>query len=240
MLYAEMFAVKVAVLAVLQALAGSLPVFADHAIDLTSIAEQARPAVMSVLVTRAHTRVLGTGAAFVIGSDGELITNWHVIKYASRVIVKNEHGASLLVRGVLAEDRKRDLAILKIDATDLPSLKLANPHTGKIGEPIAMIDNPMGFGGPLSDGIVSQWRRLLGNRMLQITPAAPPGSSGSPLLNAHAEVVGVASAQILFTERTKIINLAIPVEAVWDLLAKVKSPEIVRTFSEHPRRNFSP
>jgi S1-C subfamily serine protease len=93
----------------------------SQSLDLSAIAKRARPAVWSVIVARAGARKLGAGTAFAISSDGALVTNWHVIKIASRVIAKNDRGEKFVVRGVLAEDARHDIAVLKIDANDLPS-----------------------------------------------------------------------------------------------------------------------
>jgi len=177
-------------------------------IDLKALAKKARPAVMLLVVTDAAGKEIATGTGFLVSADGKLITNFHVIEKAASVIAKAENGGKFEVEGVLAADPKNDLVLLKIKGKDLPFLTLGKSENIEVGTRIAVIGSPLGLEGTLSEGIVSAVRELMGNtKLLQVTAAISPGSSGSPVLNSKGEVVGVAVAQL---RGGQLLNLAIP------------------------------
>jgi tetratricopeptide (TPR) repeat protein len=204
------------------AVAGSSRVFAEtETIDLKALAKKARPAVMLLVVSNAAGREIATGTGFLVSSDGKLITNHHVIEGAASAIAKAENGGLFPVEGVLAADPKNNLVLLKLTGKDLPFLTLGDSDKIEVGTRIAVIGSPLGLEGTLSEGIVSAYRDLGSKaQMLQITAAISPGSSGSPLLNAKGEVVGVATALL---REGQSLNFAIPVEGAKALLGKQQS-----------------
>jgi len=216
-----------------------------NVIDLKALAKKARPAVMLLVVSDANGKEIGTGTGFLVSSDGKLITNFHVIKKAARAVAKTEKGGLFPVEGVLASDPKNDLVVLKLgkrkrDAFDevfdeerkkkglppepvdliFPFLPLGKSENIEVGTRIAVIGSPLGLEGTLSEGIVSAVRELRdGTKVLQVTAAISRGSSGSPVINAKGDVVGIASALL---RGGQALNFAVPVQCGIHLMAKVK------------------
>lgn len=198
-------------------------------IDLRAVAKKARPSVMMLIVSDTNDKEIGTGTGFLVSPDGKLITNHHVIENAANAVAKAENGGLFPVEGVLADDPKNDLVLLKLKGKDLPFLSLGDSDRIEVGTRIAVIGSPLGLEGTLSDGIVSAVRDLEGDtRRLQITAAISPGSSGSPVLTATGEVVGVASSLL---RDGQSLNFAIPVGLARHLLAKGGKPATAKPFS---------
>ena len=199
-------------------------------IDLKALAKKARPAVMLLVVSDTNGKEIATGTGFLVSSDGKLITNHHVIEGATSAVAKSENGGLFPVEGVLADDPKNDLVLLKIKAKDLPFLPLGDSEKIEVGTRIAIIGSPLGLEGTLSEGIVSAVREVMGNiRKLQITAAISHGSSGSPVMNAKGDVIGIAAAMLT---RGQSLNLAVPVECGIRLLAKSESSTTPRPLDQ--------
>jgi len=189
-----------------------------ESIDLKALAKKARPAVMLLVVSDANGKEIATGTGFLVSSDGKLITNHHVIEGAANAVAKSENGGLFPVEGVLADDPKNDLVLLKLTGNNLPFLTLGSSDNIEVGTRIAVIGSPLGLEGTLSEGIVSAVRDLMSDiRKLQITAAISPGSSGSPVMNARGAVIGIASALL---RGGQALNLAVPVEYANNLLIK--------------------
>ena len=188
-------------------------------IDLKALAKKARPAVMLLVVSDSSGKEIATGTGFLVSSDGKLITNHHVIEGAASTVAKAENGGLFPVEGVLADDPKNDLVLLKLKGKDLPFLPLGNSDKIEVGTRIAVIGSPLGLEGSVSEGIVSAVRNLPGKSLLlQITAAISHGSSGSPVLNGNGEVLGVAASQIV---EGQSINFAIPIELAKQCLNQI-------------------
>ncbi len=207
-----------------------------ESIDLKALAKKARPAVMLLVVSDAAGKEIATGTGFLVSSDGKLITNHHVIENAASTVAKAENGGMFVIEGVLADDPKNDLTLLKLKGNNLPFLSLSNNDKIEVGTRIAVIGSPLGLEGTMSEGIVSAVRddeRDVG--LVQITAAISPGSSGSPVMKANGDVIGIASALI---RGGQALNFAVPVEAVKALLAQpAKQVELKQTSNEAKVRN---
>ncbi|MFQ5903104.1 MAG: trypsin-like peptidase domain-containing protein [Candidatus Binatia bacterium] len=159
-----------------------------------------------------YEKTISRGTGFFIQANGQLVTNLHVVKEAKKVLVRLFDGQTLNVRGVLAEIASADLVLLAVDTQGRPvePLPLARPGSAVPGQRIVVIGSPLGLQGSVSDGLVSAVRQVSGyGKLLQITAPISPGSSGSPVLNLHGEVVGLAT---LFIKGGQNINFAISVE----------------------------
>jgi len=163
--------------------------------DLRTLAKQARPSVFLLAIQDEDGEVKGSGTGFLISPDGLLVTNHHVVSDAKGMIAKAENGGLFPVLKVVATDPANDLALLRLQAKDLPWLRLAPPNSAEVGTRIAVIGSPLGLEGTLTEGIVSARRNLPGQKreVLQISATISQGSSGSPVLDAQGRVVGVAS-----------------------------------------------
>ena len=138
------------------------------------------------------------GSGFLISADGYIVTNSHVVKNAEKIIVtvQSNHTYAGQVVGI---DPKTDLAVIKIEATNLPYLKFGDSSNLQVGEIVMAIGNPFGLEASVTTGVVS----AKGRSQLKITDfedfiqtdaAINPGNSGGPLLNIDGEVIGINTA----------------------------------------------
>jgi len=140
----------------------------------------------------------GLGSGFFVQSNGTIITNDHVIRDATEITVRLSNGEAYRRAYVLSKDEMRDIAILRIEASDVPTLKLGNSSQSKVGEEVLLIGAPRGLEQTVSNGIISGIRTLDdGTRVLQTTAAASPGSSGGPLLDRTGNVVGILTFSLV-------------------------------------------
>ena len=156
----------------------------------------------------------GQGSGFIISSDGNILTNAHVVENADKITVKlsdnHEYDAK-----VVAIDKPSDVAIIKIDAHGLPTLEIGNSDALKPGEWVLAIGSPFGFEHTVSAGVVSAMSRTLPDSsavpFIQTDVAVNPGNSGGPLLNLKGEVIGINSQ--IFTQNGGYMGLsfAIPI-----------------------------
>ena len=174
-------------------------------------------AIVEIVTQDKKGSPLATGTGFFISNDGKLVTNRHVVEGAAGIVAKTEQGSFFVCKGVLAEPKDADIAILKFEATNVPYLTLAtDPHLSP-GQKIVVIGNPLGLEGSVSEGIISAIRNDQG--LVQITAPISPGSSGSPVMTEDAKVMGVATLQ---SERGQNLNFAIPVQIVNAALAGIE------------------
>ena len=143
----------------------------------------------------------GTGSGFIIAADGRLITNAHVVNGAETVRVTLKDGTSYEGK-VLGTDSFTDVAVIKIDATDLPTVSMGNADALTPGEWAIAIGNPLGLDNTVTVGIVSALNRSSSQvgvpdkrvKFIQTDAAINPGNSGGPLLNSKGEVIGINTA----------------------------------------------
>jgi putative serine protease PepD len=141
-----------------------------------------------------------TGSGFVVSKDGLIVTNDHVVDGASQVQVKLGTSDKAQAAQVVGADPSRDLALLKVDGHDLPTLSLADSSSVSVGDPTYAIGNPFGLDHTLTTGIVSALQRSLQapdgatiSGAIQTDAALNPGNSGGALINADGQVIGVNS-----------------------------------------------
>jgi len=141
-----------------------------------------------------------TGSGFVVSKDGLIVTNDHVVDGASQVQVKIGTSDKAQAAQVVGADPSRDLALLKVDGHDLPTLSLADSSSVSVGDPTYAIGNPFGLDHTLTTGIVSALQRSLKapdgatiSGAIQTDAALNPGNSGGALINADGQVIGVNS-----------------------------------------------
>ena len=162
----------------------------------------------------------GLGSGFIVSPDGYIITNAHVVDGASEVTVKLTDRREFNAK-VVGADPRTDIALIKIDAKNLPALDMSAPPGVKQGEWVVAIGSPFGFENSISAGIVSGVHRALpGGQMtpfIQTDVAVNPGNSGGPLLNAAGQVVGVNSQ--IYSRSGGFMGLSFAIPA--DVAAKV-------------------
>ena len=177
----------------------------------------------SVVVVTFHGRngeQQGLGAGFIIDARGLIATNLHVIGDARPISVALHDGRKFDVVAIHATERSQDLAILKIDATDLPALLLGNSDELQDGQPVIAMGNPAGLERSIVSGVLSGRRDIEGRAMLQVALPIERGNSGGPLLDLKGRVHGLLTLKSLKTEN---LGFAIPINALKPLLAKPNS-----------------
>jgi len=157
----------------------------------------------------------GVGSGFIITSDGYILTNAHVVADASEVTVRLTDKLELKAK-VIGVDRRTDVAVVKVEATGLPTVKIGDPSRVKVGEWVAAIGSPFGLENTVTAGIVSAKHRALPSEnyvpFIQTDVAVNPGNSGGPLFNMAGEVVGINSQIYSRTGGYMGLSFAIPID----------------------------
>lgn len=203
---------------------------------IVSAAKKVGPAVVGItnkayvrdIFNRVQLTERGTGSGVIYSKDGYIATNNHVVEGASEIIVSLPDGRT--VKGkVLGADAVTDLAVVKIDADNLPVAQFGDSDTLQVGEPAIAIGNPLGleFRGSVTAGVISALNRSIeiGERkfnLIQTDAAINPGNSGGALVNADGDVVGINSAKIAVSG-VEGIGFAIPVNIAKPILEELVS-----------------
>jgi serine protease Do len=155
----------------------------------------------------------GVGSGFVLSADGFVMTNAHVVDGADEVIVTLTDKREFKAR-IIGADRRTDVAVVKIEATGLPFVKIGDVNTLKVGEWVMAIGSPFGLENSVTAGIVSAKARDTGDYLpfIQTDVAINPGNSGGPLLNLRGEVVGINSQIYSRSGGFMGISFAIPID----------------------------
>jgi serine protease Do len=162
---------------------------------------------------QSEERPRGVGSGFVLTSDGYVMTNAHVIEGADEVYVtltdKREFKAK-----VIGSDKRTDVAVVKIDASALPAVRIGETNRLKVGEWVMAIGSPFGLDNTVTAGIVSAKARDTGEeiRFIQTDVAVNPGNSGGPLINMRGEVVGINSQILSRSGGFQGISFSIPID----------------------------
>jgi S1-C subfamily serine protease len=164
--------------------------------DSAAIVSKVAPAVVFITGITDNGGALGSG--FIISSDGRIATSLHVIRDYKSGGVQLPSGDRYDSFAVLAFDERKDIAVIKIAAFDLPTLTLGNSNTIQVGEPVLALGNPHGLQGSVSTGIVSSVRDDplgRGFKVIQTDAAINFGNSGGPLVNERGEVVAIVQSK---------------------------------------------
>ena len=166
------------------------------------------------------------GSGFIISDDGYVITNHHVVKDADEIIVKLSDRRQFVAE-VIGSDPRSDIALLKLDATRLPTVTLGSSEDVKVGQWVLAIGSPFGFDASVTAGIVSAKGRSLPSDnyvpFIQTDVAINPGNSGSPLFDLDGHVIGINSQ--IYTRSGSFMGLsfAIPIEVAVDVVSQIKA-----------------
>jgi len=244
-----------------------LPSPQDLSRTFISVAKQIKPAVVNIdIVEKTKTssfkmpdgfqqipgfpqqprRQKGTGSGVIISADGFILTNNHVAGDADTITVKLSDGRELKAK-VVGKDKETDLAVIKIDAQNLPFAKLGDSDKLEQGEWVIALGSPFGLQATMTAGIVSATGRDLGaaagqfTNFIQTDASINPGNSGGPLVNMQGEVVGINS--LIFSESgtSSGIGFAIPSNLATKVYAQlVKSGKVTRGYLGVSLRPVSP
>jgi serine protease Do len=157
----------------------------------------------------------GVGSGFIVSPDGLVLTNAHVVQNAAEVTVKLTDRREFKAK-VVGTDPQTDVAVLKIDATNLPTVTLGSTANTRVGESVVAIGSPFGFENTVTAGIVSAKSRALPDGtyvpFLQTDVAVNPGNSGGPLFNMKGEVIGINSQIYSRSGGYQGLSFAIPID----------------------------
>lgn len=165
------------------------------------------------------------GSGFIISDDGYVMTNAHVVQDADEILVRLNDRRELSAE-VIGSDAQTDVALLKIDASDLPTLTLGDSDALRVGEWVAAIGSPFGFDHSVTAGIVSAINRTLPRDayvpFIQTDVAINPGNSGGPLFNLEGEVVGINSQIFTRSGGFMGVSFAIPINVAMDVAEQLR------------------
>jgi serine protease Do len=165
------------------------------------------------------------GSGFIISADGYILTNAHVVDNADEVTVKLTDKREFKAK-VLGADKRTDVALIKIEAANLPVAKLGDPNKLKVGEWVVAIGSPFGFENTVTQGIVSAKGRSLAQEnfvpFIQTDVPINPGNSGGPLFNLNGEVVGINSQIYSRSGGYMGLSFAIPIDVALNVQKQLK------------------
>jgi len=166
----------------------------------------------------------GVGSGFIISADGFVLTNAHVVEGADEVTVTLSDRREFKAK-VLGADRRSDVAVLKLDATDLPYLRTGDSSKIRVGEWVLAIGSPFGLENTVTAGIISAKSRDTGEYLplIQSDVAVNPGNSGGPLINLRGEVIGINSQIATLSGAYNGISFAVPIDEVIRVSDQLKS-----------------
>ncbi len=195
-------------------------------VSASTIYEKSLPSVVLVLCSKSDNSY-SQGSGVILRNDGVIATNYHVCGDAKSARVKLQNGDIYDDVSILDTDERKDIAILKIKAINLPVLAASDSDLLKIGANVYAIGAPKGLEGSITSGIISSIRaatevssELSGFRVIQFTAPISPGSSGSPLLDESGKVIGLAFASRVDGQS---LNIAIPINYITPLVTNAKS-----------------
>ena len=171
-------------------------------------------------------RAPSSGSGFILSTDGYIMTNHHVVNGADKILILTNDQSSYEAK-LIGSDQRSDLALLKIDAKNLPTVKIASDDNVRLGEWVLAIGSPFGFNQTVTAGIVSgKQEKLAGDNYvpyIQTDVAINPGNSGGPLFNLSGEVIGVNAQIYSRTGGFMGVSFAIPSDTVNDVYYQLKT-----------------
>ncbi|WP_270406172.1 trypsin-like peptidase domain-containing protein [Paenibacillus timonensis] len=186
--------------------------------------------VVYIEALNSNGEAYGSGSGVIVGSDGEIITNFHVIEGASSARIYFSSTDSVVTSFVTIYDKERDLALLKVGKAGLPTVSIGDSSKLRLGEAVVAIGSPLGFTNSLSSGVVSTPLRMVnGSNFIQVTTPIDHGSSGGALFNMRGELVGITSGG--YEGSSANINFAIPSDDVTSFLRKPRTSQLLTSIS---------
>ncbi|MBI1930790.1 SUMF1/EgtB/PvdO family nonheme iron enzyme [Candidatus Poribacteria bacterium] len=188
-----------------------------------AIYDQNRNAVVTIIALDSSGNPKGLGSGIITSAEGEVVTNYHVVKGAGSLLVKLLNGAMFPVEGLLASAPEQDFAVLKVNGKELPAVRLGSLKSVKVGQLVFALGSPLGMEQTFTNGMVSSIRDGSEVKMsalpkvIQHTAPISPGNSGGPLLNQLGDVIGINTLMI---EGGQNLNFAVPIDYVKPQLGK--------------------
>lgn len=204
--------------------AGPATVLLAEESRIVDIVKQVSPAVVTVLVSDGRGNQRGSGSGVIVGRDGMILTNNHVISGGSNIRVRLASGREVQARN-LGGDPGIDLAILDIDATNLPVAPLGDSDRLQVGQVAIAMGSPYGFERTVTVGVVSALGRSIPGggaaltNLIQTDAEIYPGNSGGPLVDSSGRVIGINT--VVVGGQTGVLGFAIPINTAEDIMEDV-------------------
>jgi hypothetical protein len=181
-----------------------------------TLVRRVQPSVVVVSFSDRDGTTLGIGSGVIVGADGLIATNLHVLGEARPVRVRLFDGRSFDVTQVFAHEKSQDLALIRIDAGDLPALELGDSDALQPGQSVVALGNPQGLEHSVVTGVVSALRKdVEGMSMIQLAIPIERGNSGGPVVDADGRVVGLLTLKSLVTDN---LGYAVAINSLKPLL----------------------
>ncbi|MBT6723242.1 MAG: serine protease, partial [Planctomycetaceae bacterium] len=206
-------------------LIASLFVLPDNLIDaqevqtaktVEQLAANIKPSLVTISTKGRDGKYQGVGTGFVVDQEGLIVTNLHVIGDSREFRVETASGEELKVIGIHASDRVMDLAIIRVQASDLTALAMGDINSLAQGAPIIVMGNPHGLRNSVVSGINSGIREIDGRKMMQLAIPIEPGNSGGPVLDMQGNVHGIVTMKSLVTANLGFAVDIAPLKALLD------------------------
>ena len=160
------------------------------------------------------------GSGFIYAPQGKVLTNYHVIRGASRMVARMRDGSTAEVQHIAGYDLSHDIAAVEIEGSQLPYVRLGDSSTVKTGDHVTVLGAPLGLNNTLSDGIISAVREGGSLRVFQTTAPISHGSSGGPLFDDYGNVIAIAMATM---EGGENLNFAMSIDSAKPILTREES-----------------
>lgn len=204
--------------------AGPATVLLSEEARIVDIVRRVSPAVVTVQITDARGRQRSSGSGVIVGRDGMILTNNHVVSGGSNIGVRLASGRELQARN-LGGDPSIDLAVLDVDATNLPVAELGDSDRLQVGQIAIAMGSPYGFESTVTVGVVSALGRSIPGggaaltNLIQTDAEIYPGNSGGPLVDSNGRVIGINTAVV--GGQTGVLGFAIPISTAEDIMEDV-------------------
>jgi S1-C subfamily serine protease/regulator of sirC expression with transglutaminase-like and TPR domain len=193
--------------------------------SIEAVVQRTKPAMAVISTTGRDGQSRGLGSGFVVAADGLVATNLHVIGEGRPITVQLADGRRFDVTAIHATDRPADLAVIRVNAKDLPVLPLGDSEQLAQGQEIVALGNPLGLRHSVVAGVVSARREVEGQKLIQLALPVEPGNSGGPVLDRAGRVQGIVSLKSAVDQN---VGFAVEVNSLKRLLEKPNPVPIAR------------
>ena len=204
----------------------------DETLSPSTIYKNQSHAVVLIEMKDDKGKVTKTGSGFLVSADGKILTNYHVIAHSKQGTVRLDNDDAYDRIDVLDIDKRKDIALIKIKAVDLPAVTLGRSSTVEVGQKVYSLTTPLGMlQNTLSEGIISGIRPGDGYRYFQISAPISHGSSGGPIFNTKGEVIGVA---VMTISEGQNLNFAVPIDYARGMLTSNQLQTLASVYEPEP------
>ncbi|HBO50913.1 MAG TPA: hypothetical protein DD471_02935 [Planctomycetes bacterium] len=219
----QIFRSCLSALVLLSTLEGGVSSAQDAPAAIESLIRQTRQSVAAITSSGRDGGTSGVGSGFFVGSEGYLVTNFHVTGEGRPFTITLPGGKKLKPREIIAVDRESDLIVVKVEGKAPKGLKLGDSSMIRTGQEVLTVGNPLGLNNSVARGVIAEERQLEGRDMIQVAMPIEPGNSGSPLVDEGGRVIG-----IIAIKSAQSIGFAIPSNTLKRLLANPDPMSIKR------------